>query len=77
MADFLSKRFGYPLYFSSFGQALTCPDTTRSAQEKAGNRDFALQNHAARQNIAVQRATGGKLLTLSRRQWSVGKLKAL
>ncbi|WP_156528562.1 hypothetical protein [Sinorhizobium glycinis] len=49
MADFLSKRFGYPLYFSFFWQALTCPDTTRVAREKAGNRRFAPQMLAAKQ----------------------------
>ncbi|WP_164924172.1 hypothetical protein [Sinorhizobium fredii] len=77
MVDFLSKRFGYPRYFSLFWQAPTCPDITRSALYKARNSHFALQNHAATQNIAAQRASRGKLLTLSRRQWSVSKLKAL
>ncbi|MEJ6847069.1 hypothetical protein [Sinorhizobium fredii] len=62
MAEFLSKRFGYPLYFSLFWQAPTCPDITRYAPDKAGNRHFALQNLAAKQNTAVQRAPSGKPL---------------
>ncbi|WP_157628135.1 hypothetical protein [Ensifer sp. BR816] len=62
MVDFLSKRFGYSLYFCSFGKRLLCPDTTRSIKDKAGNRFFALQNIAAKQNIAARYASRGKPL---------------